>query len=906
MRALWTRLRALWRVHPTEAELDEEIAFHLSEEAEERAAAGTSMAEAHSAARRELGSTALTVESMREAWRSPVVAQVAQDLRYAWRQLRRAPVFAVVAVLTLAVGIGSATTILGIVNRIVVQPLPYPDADRLVRIVERLETTSGTRERAVAYADFLEWRAEARTLSDMASIAPMAQRTFKTSEGVAAVWGAMTSGNVFDVLRTRPHLGRLLRPADEKDPQVVLLTYDTWRRLFAADPAVVGKAIELRVGALQAPTPPRLLTVVGVLPPEFAFERYDFFTPVFARPGAQPPPVTLIGRLAKGITIEAANQEAGAIGPKVRPPLPADAPALIGLRFDAISLKERSIAEMRPALRLFVAGVAVLLVIVCANVANLLLARGSSRHTKFATRIALGASRSRIVRQVLTESLLLAGLGAGAGATLATGALVVVRSLASTEATGIFRLMFGTTVLPRSNELHADWSLLVIAITVGLVSTVVFGLIPALHISRTNVDIGTPLRSRSHHQVSTMTRSGIVVSQVALTTLLLISAGLLIRSVGKLVAVNKGYDATRVVAANLLLPDQYAVPAKAEAIRKLLAAMRALPSVQAAGFARHGLLIGEEIVGQFVPAGKSPDVMAGARIRFRPVSGGFLTAMGVDVIAGRDFADDDDDATEPLIVMNEQAARVCFGDAAATGQNISWTLRGHTAQFRVVGVVANVRQSSLTDEFVPEVFLNYRQLLRLTDSWGESPGYQNETAIGFLSFAIRTAGDPAALIPAIRESLRRVDANIGIDALVPLSEVVNASVTRPRFYAAILAMLATLAALLAGVGVYGVLAYSVTERTPEIGIRLALGARSGHVLSPIVGQIGIMSGVGLALGLGMATATTPLLQGLLFGVEPIDMVTFLVVPVLVGAIAIAAAIIPGWRAIRVHPATALR
>jgi predicted permease len=904
---LLSRLHALWHWNRLEAELQEEIQFHLSEAAEERAASGIDRSEADVAAHKEFGSTARVLESVREAWRPRLLGALIQDVRYGWRSMRRHRGFSLVAVLTLGVGIGAAAVIVSVVETVLLEPLPYPDSDRLVRIVERFPTVSGIRERGLTYDEFLAWRSSTRTIENTMAISAMAQRTVRTSAGTVGLWGAMASGNAFSVLAVQALIGRTLEPQDDQHPDVVLLSYETWRRHFDADRQIVGRVIELRGGALQSATTPRLLTVVGVLPSDFAFERYEFFTPLVVRPGQRSPQVTTIGRLRNGVSLSAALIEANAFGTELRPPWPSDAAPLSGPRFSVESLKERAVAESRPALRLFAAAVAVLLLIACANLATLLLARSSSRRAEIATRLALGASRARIVRQILTECLLLAAVGGIVAAAFAAAGLSLVTSLATVDAPGIFRLMFGSTILPRAEEIHVSVRLIGIVFALAALTGLAVGLLPALQLSRVIRLSDAAARGGSHGRRETVARRELVVLQMVLATVLLVGAGLLFRSLRGLSAIDKGYDSTNVVAMNLLLPDGYPVPRKADTIDAVLRTLRALPQVRAAGFSRHGLLIGEEIIpGLFLPAGKTESEMEQAHIRVRPVSSGFLTAMSVPIVHGRDFGTGDELSPEPTIVMNQLAARLCFGSAPPIDQLLSWKLGQHSTAVRVIGVVDNLRQSTLTDDPYPEIFIDYRQVLALFTAWGETAARENETAIGFLSFAALVHGDPAAALAPIRRAVRDVDPNLGIDALVPMSQLVDDSLTRPRFHAVVLGIFAAVAAFLAAIGVFGVMSYAAAERRREFGIRMALGATPAAMLGAVFTQGLVVSSGGIVVGLLVATVAAPLLGSLLFGIQPLDPLTFGVTSTLFLSVSAVACFIPAWRATRVCPAAALR
>lgn len=399
-----------------------------------------------------------------------------QDVRYAIRTLRKSPGFALVAILTLGLGIGATTAIYSVVDTILLQPLPFPDSDRLVRIVENFPHIVPGRpllQRGITHQEFLDWRGRAKTLSDATAVIAMSQRMVRTPQGAAGLWGAMASGQTFALLHVRAILGRTLVPGDDANPDVVVLSYDTWRRHFNADPGILGTALEFRTGALLAPIPPRLLTVVGVLPADFDFPTgsLDFYTPIVLNPSRPSPSVTMIARLAPDVSLDAAIQEVNAMGAAIRPPWPANATPLAVPRFEVQSLKDQAVRRLRPALRVLLASVVVVLMIVCANVANLLLARGTARQREMAVRLAIGASRGRIVRQMLTECMVLAGAGGVLGALLGAGGVALVKQLATVEAPGIFRLMFGSTILPRGHEVGVDLNVFGIAFVIAAVTS---------------------------------------------------------------------------------------------------------------------------------------------------------------------------------------------------------------------------------------------------------------------------------------------------------------------------------------------------------------------------------------------------------------------------------------------------
>ena len=834
-----------------------------------------------------------------------------REIRYAMRSLLRTPAFTIAMVLTLAIGIGAATAIYSVVDTILFRPLPFPGGDRLVRLVEygpHFREGQPPLQRGINYQEHQGWRDRATTIEEPAAIVAMAQRMVKTPDGAAGLWGAMVSGNTFALLQTRAHLGRTLQPADDTNPTVVVLSYDTWQRHYHSDPSIVGRSLEVRMGALLAPRPPLFLTVVGVLPRDFEFPTgaLDFVMPIAIDPKGRPPGVTTIARLAPSVSIEAATQEANAMGTAMRQPWPADRMPPAGPRFEYQSLKERLVAPLRPALRVILAAVAVLLLIVCANAANLLLARGTSRRREIAVRLAVGASRTQVFRQILLECAVLAGAGGLLGALLGASGVVLVRQLATVDAPGIFRLMFGANILPRANEVSVDWRLFAIAFAIATVTAFTFGLLPALQLSRANHLRSIGSRGGGTSRGESRLRNTLTLAQLTMATVLLTGAALLTHSFVKLSTFNKGYDPANVLAFNLLFPDTYSTARKGDTVEALLTRFRSNPGVRAAGFARHGLLIGEELyVGKFVPPGKTfADVEQQRGVRTRSVSDGFLTAMGVPMLQGRDLSPADSGDGPGAIVINRSAATHFFGDANPIGQSMDWVVGKTQSHMTVVGVAEDVRQEEATDPLVPEIFVDYRQYLRFHDV--DSPQRQNETAIGFLSFALRTAGDPGALIPAVRDVIVAIDPNIGIDAIVPMEQLEASSRSRQRFYAVMLGVFAAVSAILAAIGVYGVLAYMVAQSTREIGVRMALGARDGQVLAMIMRRGLTLTAVGVALGLIAAAAGSRAIESMLFGITPLDPATFTAVAVGFALIAALASYFPARHATQVDPAITLR
>jgi putative ABC transport system permease protein len=898
------RLLGTLRPRRSDRDLEEELRLHLEL--------------ASRNARTEHGGVAQAMEALRDQRGLPWLEDLRQDVRYAVRTLRRSPSFTIVAVLTLALGIGATTAIYSVVDTILLQPLPFADSDRLVRIVENIPSSVPGRppvQRGVTYQEFLEWRARSRTLSDAFAV-NIGETVVRTSEGTARLWGGRTSGNTLTTLGTRAMLGRTLDAGDDANPNVVVISFDTWRRLYHSDPGVVGTTLEFRADFNASFTPelerPRLMTVVGVLPDAFELPTgpMDFYTPFVLDASKPSPRVTLLGRLRAGVPPAVALDEANVIGGAIRPPRPANAPPLTMPRFEVQSLKERMVVGLRPALRVLLAAVAVVLLIVCANVANLLLARGTARQREMAVRFAIGASRGRVVRQVLTECLVLALAGGALGAFIGAAGVTLVKRLTSVDAPGIFRLGFGTSILPRGHEVGVDLRMFGIAFGIAAITSLVFGLLPALHVSRTDSLQAIGSRGGSTGRGESRIRAALVVGQLVMATVLLVGAGLLIRSFVKLSTVERGYDPSNVLAFQLVLPTDYSVSRKTDTIEAVLARLRATPNVESAGFTRAGILIGEAItVGTFVPHGHTVDEMRADPMKplIRAVSYGYLTAVGIRLLDGREFEPADGVTSMPAIVISRTVARRYFGAASPVGQFLDWYVgKGPASPMQVVGVVEDVRNTSPDREANPEIFVEYRQLLTLQQRWGDSTQRQETMAIGFLSFAIRTRSQPASAAPVVAQIVRFVDPNAGIDAMIPMERLVASSVAGPRFYAVLLGVFAGVAGVLAAIGIYGVLAYTVIQRTQEIGIRMALGAQRAQVLALVLRRGVILTTIGIAFGLAAAAAASRLLQGMLFGVTPLDPKTFLAVSLLFGLVATFASYVPARRATHVDPMVALR
>ena len=834
---------------------------------------------------------------------------------YAVRTLARSPGFTAAAILTLAVGIGATSAIGSVVKTILLQPLPLLRADHLVRIVERDRPRNLP---SVNYREYLDWQSRPTTLDGLAAATVSPQVVMQAPTGLIRVTASHVSSNYFEVLGARPLLGRTMVSADDRHPDVMVLGYYAWQRHFGSDRGAVGSVVHFRSGSLAG----RSLTVIGVMPEsmETIAAPIDVYMPAAVVPNAGTMGLAqLIGRLRDGTALAAAADEANVIGAAVRPPRPASAPPLTGPRFEVRRLKDDMFdppfgrqgggPSIRTVLRIFLGAVTVVLLIVCANVANLLLARGTARRRELATRLALGASRWQLARQVLVECAVLGVAGGVIGAGLAAAAVVAIKWLATVDAQGVFRIVFGDNLLPRANEIGVDLHLLGIAFAVAIITTFAFGLLPALQLSRSN-----QLQTFGSRAVGTTRRDArlrtlLVVGQLALATVLLVAAALLSASFVKLAGVEKGYDPDNVLAFQLVLPGEYPTARKAASIEAVLHAVRAIPGVSAAGFAYAGILIGvQDTVGSFVPSGSAPETSGPLqRPRLKSVGAGYLESTGATLLDGRLPGEQDSAQAPPVIVINRTAQRRYFGNTSPVGAFMDWhSNRGLHVPVQVVGVVADVRQGALDREPYPEIFMDYRQVIAVQQRWGLPAGAVDHLAFGFMSFAMRTRGDPAELIPLVRQAIGRADPNAALDAIMPMDSLVANSVARQRFYAVMLGAFAAVAAALGAIGVYGVLAYFVVDRTREIGVRMALGAGRRQVILLVLRRGLACAALGISLGLFGAAAGTRYLQAMLYGITPLDGRTFAGVAVAFTVVAALASYVPARRATRLDPMAALR
>ena len=917
VRQFLLRIFSLFRNGRSEHELSREIESHLALLEDQYLAQGMSPGDARLAARRSFGGVDQAKERQRDARAFRWVADLPRDASYALRSLRKNRAFTVAAVLTLSIGIGATTAIYSVVDTVLFRPLPFAGSDRLVAIAEpeRPRTAPG-----LNYQEYLEWRTRATTLEGMAAHTFNPQVIMTTREGASRLTAGVISTNYFEVMGVDAAIGRVIGTADDGNPDVIVLSHGAWRTYFKSNPDAVGSVVELRGNLGSGPSnlgarpgdSGRLLTIVGVLPEAYdTFGlTFDFYLPVAPNMFGRPPGVTVQARLREGVTLAAAEEEANAIGNSIRPPRPETASPLTMPRFRVSSMKDDLVDPIRPALQVFLVAVGVVLLIVCANVANLLMARGTARAREIAVRLAIGASRPRVMRQIMTECLVLAGIGGVLGAALGAAGVALVKQLATINAQGVFRISFGGNLLPRLQEVDVDGRVLLTALTLSVLASVLFGVLPAWQLSRVSQLQALGARGNGVSRRESRSRTALVVSQLVLATVLLVGAGLLVNSFISLSRVEKGYDPTNVIAFQLVIPAEYATERKAATIESLLNALRRRPEVEHAGFAYAGILLGlQDTVGTFVPPGRTFEEMLPEqdKPRLKSLSPGYLESMGVPLLSGRHLDDRDSSPASYTAIVNRTVARRYFGETNPVGETLVWRAgQGVEAPLQIVGVVEDIRQGRVANPAYAEVFMDYRQVRAIHERMKFAKGRIEQITFGFMSFGVKTRGNPASIMPSIRELVRSVDATASIDAIHTMEEMVGYSTARQRFYAVLLGIFAAVAGLLAAIGIYGVLAYAVVQRTQEIGVRMALGAERRQVLALILRRGLLVSVAGITVGLVGAFAGARYMQSMLFGVEPRDPGTFVAVAAAFAVVAMIASYLPARRATKVDPMVALR
>lgn len=812
---------------------------------------------------------------------------LSQDLRYAFRSLAKKPGFAAVAIMTLSLGIGATTAIFSVVQAVLLRPLEYAGADRLVKIVG-WEKDEGTTDN-LSPADFLDFQRDSTTFARMGANGWVGLATIGGGAGEAERVGSVqVTDGFFETLQVRPQIGRLFVAEDDRPgaARVAVLSDGVWRRRFGADPSMVGRAVTINAMPF---------TVIGVLPADFrhieinpdrpadVFSTYRF-DPADANRGGHF--IRGIGRLKDGVTLEQSRAEMDTIAARLEQQYPASN-INQGVRVDP--LLDSMVGGSKPVVMLLAGAVIVVLLVACANVANLLLARGTGRLRELALRAAIGADRGRLVRQMLTESVALSLLGAAGGLGVA---LMATRALTVLAAAGI----------PRADQIGIDGWVLAFAVAASLLTSVIFGIVPALHLSRH--DLNDALKEGGRQPgaaVGRGAREALIVCEVALSIVLLVGAGLLIRSLQRLEGVNPGFNTEQTVSMEISLPvARYEEGDQMPFYQRLEERVQAIAGVRGVGAANIlPLSSNYDSRGIQIEDYPKPDGQ-GQSPQSRSVTPGYFAAMGIPLLAGRNFDARDAEDRQRVVIVSDSMARAYWpGVAEVVGKRITYNsgipvdqqqVVGGAGSRVVIGVVGDVKHLALDEETVPMFYTPHTQ----------QPSYHT------MWLVVRSEVPPASLTGQVRAELSQMDSQVPLSQVATLSTTLSKTVAQPRMRATLVGLFAVLAMLLAAIGVYGVVAYLVAQRTQEIGVRRALGAQAAEIVAMLVRESMRPVVTGIAIGLLGAFALSRVLAAMLFQVSSTDVATYAIACGVLGVAALLASVIPARRALGVDPISAVR
>ena len=877
------RLRALRQRDTVIDDIDREMRSHVELQVEANIRAGMSPAEAREKALRSFGNVNKAVDAAYDVKGGGLFETLAQDIRYGVRMLTKHKAFTAVAVTTLALGIGANTAIFSVVNELLLRPLAYRDPERIVMLWE--VTPEGRHQNTTSRGNYRAWRDQSTSFERVAAFTD--QRFNLTGNGEPEELSVQfATPELFKVLGVDPLLGRTFTADDDapdKSP-VAVLGYSLWQRRFGGQTSVIGQPITLNGDKFS---------IIGVMPPSFQFhikhrsgtgrpaELWSIL-PMPTGPGAADHGrfLSVVGRLKDGVSVERAATELRTIHARLSDEVPEYNKNYTA---EVLPLREQFFGNVRRPLWLMLGAVGFVLLIACANVANLLLSLATAREKEIALRAALGARRIRIVRQLLTESLVLAMLGSVLGLAFAwfgIKALILIspRDLVSLQNVGL------------------NLSVLLWTLGVSVLTGIIFGLAPALHISRLNLSDSLKEGGKSEAGQgggSRRLRSALVVSEIALAVVLLASAGLLIRSFMRLQQVDRGFNTENILTMVVRLPEAtYSEdPQIANFFGQALERVRSLPTVRSAGMINFLPLYGGlgSATGFKIEGRPEPPPGQGPGADVRAVDAGYFQTMGIPLLRGRNFSDLELKEARHVILINEALAKKHFPNEDPIGKRLDVNMFDKPFWAQIIGVVGNVRYDSLIDESPPAVYYAHPDL-----------------AYSFMTLVIRTDGDPAAIAPAVQREIRALDANQPVSDVRTMEQVMSEWVSRSRFNTLLLGIFAALATLLSAVGIFGVMNYSVALRTRELGLRLAIGAQPRQVLLLILRQGLLLTVFGVIVGLAAAFALTRLLSGLLFGVEAVDATTFATISLLLVIVSLLACYLPARRAMRIDPLQALR
>ncbi|HKH49586.1 MAG TPA: ABC transporter permease [Thermoanaerobaculia bacterium] len=877
-----TRVRALHQREAVLGDIDEEMRLHIEMETEANMERGMQPAEARRAAQRNFGNLDRLRETAYEVRGGGFIETFWQDVRYGARVLAKNKGFTAVAVLTLALGIGANTAIFSVVHELLLRPLPYAGAERLGLLWEI--TPEGRHQNSSSPANYRNWQTQSTTFESMAAFTD--RRISLTGGGgePEELIVQYATPELLRVLRVEPAFGRFFTSEDavEGAGKVVVLSHGLWKRRFGGDPHMIGKPITLS----GAPT-----TVIGILPPGF-----QWYIRQSATTGGRPAEVwmplalpaegprtrgrylSVVARLKPGAAFEQAGAQMRTIAARNEIESPEYNKGFGG---EIVPLREQLVGNVRPALLILLGAVALVLLIACANVANLLLSRAAAREKEIALRTAIGARRARVVRQLLTESLLLAVLGSLLGLLFAWWGLKALVAISPAD-------------LVNLEGVGLNLPVLAVTLAVSLTTGILFGLVPALEATRLNLNDalkeggkGTGQSARSQRL-----RSALVITEIALALVLLAGAGLLVKSFVGLQRVNTGFNPENVLTMVLRLPGaKYKEETQLTAFfNQTMERLRTLPGVRNVGMVNYlpfygGLGSATDFIVEGRPA---PPPGLAPTTDVRVTDGGYFAAMGIPLLRGRSFTGVENREARHVILINDALAQKYFPGENPLGKRIAVNMSDEPFPSEIIGIVADVKHESLVTDAPPTVFMPFPDL-----------------PYPFMTLVLRTAGDPADLVPSVRSAIRAIDPEQPIADVRTMRRVMSEFNGRARFNTILLGLFAALATILAAVGIFGVMSYSVTLRTREIGLRMALGAQPGQVLKLILKQGLLLTLIGIAVGLAGALALTRVLSGLLFGVGSNDPVTFATIVVLLTVVSWIACYIPARRATRVDPLLAL-
>ena len=875
LRGLWLKLRSLLSRPAAERELDDELRFHLEMETEANLRRGMAPGDARREAYRRFGGVERFKEQARDVRGTRWAEDVVRDTRLSARSLARSPSFAAAALLTIALGVGATTTVFSVVRGVLLRPLPFPEPEELVT-VWLTNPRQGKDEDVTSYPNFVDWREWSTTLSHVVGVASTL-RTLTGGGEPEEVGAVLVTSGFFEMLGVQPALGRGFRAEEvegDAPSLVVVLSHELWTRRYAADSTVVGRTVMINDVPHE---------VIGVMPPG---RRYpadaELWVPLtFAgglaalRDARYSLWLPVVGRLAPGTRLEGAQAEMSAVAARLEEAFPANEGMGIGLE----PLHETLVGDVRTPLLILLGAVALVMLIAAANVANLLLARGTARGREMAVRLALGAGKARLARQVLAESGLLGVAGGTLGTLLALGGVRALLRLAPAD-------------LPRLDAVAIDLPVLAFALGVALATSVIFGLVPAVQAGRdrTAADLRAGARGASDVGLARL-RAAFVGAQFALALVLLVGSGLLVRSFVNLQRVDPGMEPGGVLSFRVALPAaRYPHYAAVRGFyEELITALEALPGAQGAA-AVSNVFLQRLGTSSSISIQSRPDLDDRRDpVNYDGATADFLDVLGMRLVAGRPFGAGDERGATPVAIVSESFVRAFLPDRDPLEERLSFGGRNEADWITIVGVVEDAQRWGLGQPLRPYVFFPMAQFM--------------DTRADIL---VRASGDPEALAGPVREVLRGVDPSLPITELRTLEQALGGSVARQRFLMSLLAVFAAAATVLAGIGIYGVMAYLVGRRTREIGIRVALGAERGSVVGSVLREALGQVGFGLAAGLLGALALTRLLRSQLFGLEPTDPATFAAVSALLVAVALLASWIPARRAAGVAPTVALR